>query len=181
MCVHSFLLGNFWTSKKTKIDISQSSSKCPFDKKRSWEGRKRRIWGTLRVRKVPERFENKQIMTQSSDFSYHRFETIEDFKPFSPGSQISATLCASVGNYDRKKVFFGRPQINSLGVHWSPLRLIMKFRFGLRVPKVHLNVAGLRRKVKSIHPQLASSTFCRKRTIEQPTPCDGDDRELLFE
>lgn len=50
---------------------------------------------------------------------------------------ISATLCASVGNYDRKKVFFGLPQINSLGVHWSPLRLIMKFRSGLRVPKVH--------------------------------------------
>lgn len=51
--------------------------------------------GKLCVRKVPERSENKQIMTQSLDFSYHRSETIEDFKPFSPGSehpQPSATV-----------------------------------------------------------------------------------------
>lgn len=43
-------------------------------------------WGSLCVWKVPERTENKQIMTQSL-VSYHCFETIEDFKPFSPGSE----------------------------------------------------------------------------------------------
>lgn len=79
--------------RENKIDISQPSSKCPFDKKK-WMGRADEAnlgnimcWESSCT--VREQTNNVTII----GLSYHRSETIEDFKPTSNPSLPGANIC----------------------------------------------------------------------------------------